>query len=155
MLMRQIGETFMLEEEKGFCLVVDGLVQVFVKSNAQSLNSTANMLDDDEDSDEQTDGGQGYQLLTEVKNGAPLSSLFTILSLFTEDVQLRQAEEDTNHLTPRTPDVIGKQSSYNGLLSSASAPHSPHFSHHELSEGLRGIAQNVKCVCFRKASKCN
>lgn len=135
----------MLEEEKGFCLVVDGLVQVFVKSNAQSLNSTENMLDDDNDSDEQTDGGQGYQLLTEVKNGAPLSSLFTILSLFTEDVQLRQTEEDLNHLTPPTPDA-GKQRSYTSLSTSASAPHSPHFSHHELSEGLKDIVQNVKCV---------
>src|ERR1700759_3747422 len=26
------GETLLLEEEKGFCLVVDGLVQIFVKS---------------------------------------------------------------------------------------------------------------------------
>src|SRR3954466_8270671 len=29
------GETLMLEEEKGFCLVVDGLVQIFVKSTQQ------------------------------------------------------------------------------------------------------------------------
>src|SRR5690348_16592933 len=27
------GETFNLEEEKGFCLVVDGLVEIFVKSS--------------------------------------------------------------------------------------------------------------------------
>jgi len=26
------GETLLLEEEKGFCLVVDGMVQIFVKS---------------------------------------------------------------------------------------------------------------------------
>lgn len=138
----------MLEEEKGFCLVVDGLVQVFVKSNAQSLDSTANMLDNEDDSDEPTDGSQGYQLLTEVKNGAPLSSLFTILSLFTEDVQLRQAEDDINHLTPPTPDM-GKNGSYTGLSASASAPQSPHFSHHELSEGLKGMIQNVKCMYSR------
>jgi lysophospholipid hydrolase len=88
------GETLLLEEEKGFCLVVDGLVQIFVKSNRDN-NST--------DSDTWIHGGgcsyeeeehleeehQGYQLLTEVKNGAPMSSLFSVLSLFTEDVALR------------------------------------------------------------------
>ncbi|KAF2645038.1 patatin-like serine hydrolase [Massarina eburnea CBS 473.64] len=90
------GETILLEEEKGFCLVVDGLVQIFVKSNRESSES-----DDDPISREQSGahggrGGhsQGYQLLTEVKNGAPMSSLFSILSLFTEDVKLRHEAED-------------------------------------------------------------
>ncbi|EHL02228.1 putative Lysophospholipase nte1 [Glarea lozoyensis 74030] len=39
-------------------------------------------------------GHQKYQLLTEVKNGAPMSSLFSILSLFTEDVKLRHTEDE-------------------------------------------------------------
>lgn len=89
------GETILLEEEKGFCLVVDGLVQIFVKSNRESSDS-----DDEELSDGASGGGaraghrQGYQLLTEVKNGAPMSSLFSILSLFTEDVKLRHHDDD-------------------------------------------------------------
>jgi lysophospholipid hydrolase len=33
------GETILLEEEKGFCLVVDGLVQIFVKSNREGTDS--------------------------------------------------------------------------------------------------------------------
>jgi lysophospholipid hydrolase len=99
------GETILLEEEKGFCLVVDGLVQIFVKSNRA-----------DSDSDEEDMGGassgdsahqghrQGYQLLTEVKNGAPMSSLFSILSLFTEDVKLRHDEDDDPGLSmPGSP----------------------------------------------------
>ena len=77
------GETLYLEEEKGFCLVVDGLIQIFVKSSRESRGA-------DVDDEEPESGNQGYQLLTEVKNGAPMSSLFTILSLFTEDVKLRQ-----------------------------------------------------------------
>ncbi|KAF2687554.1 lysophospholipase NTE1 [Lentithecium fluviatile CBS 122367] len=98
------GETILLEEEKGFCLVVDGLVQIFVKSNRDNPDS------DDEDMSGGPAGGhgargghrQGYQLLTEVKNGAPMSSLFSILSLFTEDIKLRHEEdEDTG------PDVSG------------------------------------------------
>ena len=93
------GETFLLEEEKGFCVVVDGLVQVFVKSNQANTNSFSSLSDDDE---ETPSGGQGYQLLTEVKNGAPMSSLFTILSLFTEDVQLRQ-EDDEDVSASATP----------------------------------------------------
>lgn len=88
------GETLMLEEEKGFCLVVDGLVQIFVKSiRDQSENGLDPVYQEDssdDDDDNPTIGGkQGYQLLTEVKNGASMSSLFSILSLFTEDIQLR------------------------------------------------------------------
>ena len=87
------GETLMLEEEKGFCLVVDGLVQIFVKSIRDQKDEALDQPED-ESSDEEnpTIGGkQGYQLLTEVKNGASMSSLFSILSLFTEDIHLRTA----------------------------------------------------------------
>lgn len=92
------GETLLLEEEKGFCLVVDGLVQIFVKSNAGGdigsdgdENSPLGEYDGHEANQSHT---QRYQLLTEVKNGAPMSSLFSILSLFTEDIKLRHDEED-------------------------------------------------------------
>ncbi|KAF8537694.1 hypothetical protein BDD12DRAFT_887133 [Trichophaea hybrida] len=94
------GETLMLEEEKGFCIVVDGLVQVFVKSNREmhgaSHYSGGGAFHDEEESSETADG---YQLLTEVKNGAPMSSLFTILSLFTEDIKLRHEDEDGDSLS--------------------------------------------------------
>ena len=95
------GETLLLEEEKGFCLVVDGLVQIFVKSNRDeqdenedswSHNGRPNSYTDDEENQETAH--QGYQLLTEVKNGAPMSSLFSVLSLFTEDVKLRYNDDD-------------------------------------------------------------
>lgn len=94
------GETLLLEEEKGFCLVVDGLVQIFVKSNRETRESDeepwmhggGKSYHDEEEHRE--DGNQGYQLLTEVKNGASMSSLFSILSLFTEDVKLRHDEDD-------------------------------------------------------------
>ncbi|CAO2647946.1 Nn.00g088680.m01.CDS01 [Neocucurbitaria sp. VM-36] len=100
------GETILLEEEKGFCLVVDGLVQIFVKSNREGSDS-----DEDEGMGGTSSGDsahqghrQGYQLLTEVKNGAPMSSLFSILSLFTEDVKLRHDEdEDQGSSVPGTP----------------------------------------------------
>jgi predicted acylesterase/phospholipase RssA/CRP-like cAMP-binding protein len=88
------GETLLLEEEKGFCLVVDGLVQIFVKSlreASESQDDTADISADEEDT--YHEGNQGYQLLTEVKNGASMSSLFSILSLFTEDVKLRLDDE--------------------------------------------------------------
>jgi lysophospholipid hydrolase len=102
------GETILLEEEKGFCLVVDGLVQIFVKSNREGSDS-----DEDEGDIEGTSGGssgqahrQGYQLLTEVRNGAPMSSLFSILSLFTEDVKLRHGEdEDPGSSVPPSGDL--------------------------------------------------
>ncbi|KAK5160295.1 phosphatidylcholine and lysophosphatidylcholine phospholipase [Oleoguttula sp. CCFEE 6159] len=96
------GETLLLEEEKGFCLVVDGLVQIFVRSNREGQGSDieSGMPGGEESQDEDVDlrgyGNQGYQLLTEVKNGAPMSSLFSILSLFTEDVKLRHGEDHGN-----------------------------------------------------------
>lgn len=92
------GETLNLEEEKGFCLVVDGLVEIFVKSARETRGSDSDPhypAEDSSDSDNGQPGGnghQGYQLLTEVKNGAPMSSLFSILSLFTEDVKLRHSD---------------------------------------------------------------
>lgn len=95
------GETLMLEEEKGFCLVVDGLVQIFVKSTREGKTGSEENLDlDDATSDEEEEhmghGRQGYQLLTEVKNGASMSSLFSILSLFTEDIQLRNSRSSSS-----------------------------------------------------------
>ncbi|KAK2629630.1 hypothetical protein QTJ16_000450 [Diplocarpon rosae] len=95
------GETLNLEEEKGFCLVVDGLVEIFVKSSRERRGSDYEPSTfHPEDSSDSGEGQyrkstqQGYQLLTEVKNGAPMSSLFSILSLFTEDVKLRHDEEE-------------------------------------------------------------
>lgn len=76
--------------------MVDGLVQIFVKSARQPDASGGGGAFDDE---EYQDGAHGYQLLTEVKNGSPMSSLFTILSLFTEDVRLRHEDDDEGHLS--------------------------------------------------------
>jgi predicted acylesterase/phospholipase RssA/CRP-like cAMP-binding protein len=105
------GETLLLEEEKGFCLVVDGLVQIFVKSLQEKHRGShdepqGGLFGDEED--QHLQGNLRYQLLTEVKNGASMSSLFSILSLFTEDVKLRT--EDTGSSgssfgqTQHTPD---------------------------------------------------
>lgn len=92
------GETLLLEEEKGFCLVVDGMVQIFVKSTRDENTSDGRFWTNggegfDEEVDQSEGEHQGYQLLTEVKNGAPMSSLFSVLSLFTEDVKLRHDQE--------------------------------------------------------------
>ncbi|KAF5962971.1 lysophospholipase NTE1, partial [Fusarium coicis] len=90
------GETINLEEEKGFCIVVDGLVEIFVKSNRSPRAAAASRghLDlDSSDEDDIAPGQQTYQLLTEVRNGAPMSSLFSIMSLFTEDVGLRPNDD--------------------------------------------------------------
>ncbi len=93
------GETLLLEEEKGFCLVVDGMVQIFVKSTRNESTADETLWTNGEegryeDEGERSEGEhQGYQLLTEVKNGAPMSSLFSVLSLFTEDVKLRHDQD--------------------------------------------------------------
>ncbi|UKZ73522.1 phosphatidylcholine and lysophosphatidylcholine phospholipase [Trichoderma virens FT-333] len=93
------GETINLEEEKGFCIVVDGLVEIFVKSGrnprAPVRSGSQTELFDSSDDEDSLPGQQRYQLLTEVRNGAPMSSLFSIMSLFTEDVRLKSHEEET------------------------------------------------------------
>lgn len=101
------GETFNLEEEKGFCMVVDGLVEIFVKSARAGQHPVGGHCSiDSDDSDEQEEyqtGNQRYQLLTEVHNGAPMSSLFSIMSLFTEDIKLLQGGDDG----PEPPSATG------------------------------------------------
>lgn len=99
------GETLNLEDEQGFCIVVDGLVEIFVKSarngraapgNAPHSEGSWDSLSDTDDEEMHRPGQQRYQLLTEVRNGAPMSSLFTIMSLFTEDVKLRHTDDETS-----------------------------------------------------------
>ena len=144
------GETLLLEEEKGFCLVVDGLVQIFVKSsrNANVENNEAwggSEGDTYEDEDEHLGEHQGYQLLTEVRNGAPMSSLFSILSLFTEDVKLR-------HDNDENPDLVFRASSVGLALdshpSSPVVPASAAFkteapSRQSLALGSRGNSPSI------------
>lgn len=64
------GETLHHHDVHGFAFVVDGVVQVYSKPLENSSENN------------------GYELINEVKRAAPLSSLFSILSLFTEDVEL-------------------------------------------------------------------
>ncbi|KAG5949181.1 phosphatidylcholine and lysophosphatidylcholine phospholipase [Claviceps sorghi] len=92
------GETINLEEEKGFCIVVDGLVEIFVKSGRRGSSYREPPVAHDLDSSTEDDvsaGQQRYELLTEVRNGAPMSSLFSIMSLFTEDVKLRLSDDSS------------------------------------------------------------
>ena len=109
------GETLLLEEEKGFCLVVDGLVQIFVKSTREDKDPTGILgskgderIEDEGEHSEREH--QGYQLLTEVKNGAPMSSLFSVLALFTEDVKLRYDQDQDGQ-----PHSSASSHGYSGL----------------------------------------
>jgi len=79
------GDTLNLDADKSFYIVVDGQVQVYAQTGITSKGADA--YDDEDDN--------GYQLLNNVESGGTLSSLFTILSLFTEDVKLRYEEDRT------------------------------------------------------------
>lgn len=93
--------------------MVDGLVQIFVKS---SRDKDSTHTEEEQPEENQ----QGYQLLTEVKNGAPMSSLFSVLSLFTEDVALRH---DTEQEPQGTPGASG--SGFSSQSTPESRPDSP------------------------------
>lgn len=77
------GDSISLDQDKNFYCVIDGLVQVHTRNG-------------DVNQDDEGWGGsstKGYQLLNEVGSGGTLSSLFTILSLFTEDVRISWQDE--------------------------------------------------------------
>ncbi|PYI00757.1 lysophospholipase NTE1 [Aspergillus sclerotiicarbonarius CBS 121057] len=146
------GETLLLEEEKGFCLVVDGLVQIFVKSMRDRKSDTEEDItrmagDSSDEDDHRMDGRQGYQLLTEVKNGASMSSLFSILSLFTEDIQLRYADSSassTSSIGPgpaRAPDSF--PASPGGMVDS---PHAIARDHVDPISHMSGGADDLPAV---------
>ncbi|KAJ2918400.1 hypothetical protein MD484_g2058, partial [Candolleomyces efflorescens] len=79
------GDTLSLNQDNSFYCVVDGMVQVYAQSGHQP--EVRDNLWDDEDMN-------GYQLLNEVGSGGTLSSLFTILSLFTEDIPMSWHDEE-------------------------------------------------------------
>lgn len=79
------GDSMSLEQDKSFYCVVDGMVQVFAQTG-QSTDAQQGMWDHED--------MNGYQLLNEVGSGGTLSSLFTILSLFTEDVKMSWQDDN-------------------------------------------------------------
>jgi lysophospholipid hydrolase len=68
-----------LDEDRSFYCVIDGVVQVYAPSGKPTEFRSGSW--DNEDMN-------GYELMNEVGSGGTLSSLFTILSLFTEDVKI-------------------------------------------------------------------
>ncbi|EMD42300.1 hypothetical protein CERSUDRAFT_110821 [Gelatoporia subvermispora B] len=79
------GDTLSLDQDKSFYCVIDGTVQVFAQTGQQKLEKQGSWEDEDMN---------GYQLLNQVGNGGTLSSLFTILSLFTENIQISWQDAD-------------------------------------------------------------
>ncbi|CAK7913123.1 lysophospholipase Nte1p [[Candida] anglica] len=85
-------EILQLDEKRGFSIVVEGVFQVYIKvadeDNKQSgspdsgASSTFSDLDYETGGDILRIGNSRYQLLNEVKSGAPLSSLMSTLDLF-------------------------------------------------------------------------
>ena len=82
------GDSLSLDTDCSFYIVIDGHVQVFAPLPAGTASAVGQDSVEDEDD-------SGYQLLNEVESGGTLSSLFTILSLFTEDVKLSFGDDDS------------------------------------------------------------
>ncbi|KAG2138700.1 uncharacterized protein EDB93DRAFT_1299317 [Suillus bovinus] len=85
------GDSISLDEDRSFYCVVDGMVQVYAQTGQNNLQ---NGSWDEEDMN-------GYQLINEVGSGGTLSSLFSILSLFTEHIKISWKEDDH-------PDALGR-----------------------------------------------
>ncbi|GAA6007388.1 hypothetical protein JCM10207_006324 [Rhodosporidiobolus poonsookiae] len=81
------GDTLDLAHDKSFYIVVDGKVEVYAH------HETGEEAYEEAGADDGSEPGRRWQLLNCVESGGTLSSLFTILSLFTEDVKLRYEED--------------------------------------------------------------
>ncbi|KAI8990604.1 patatin-domain-containing protein [Trametes punicea] len=80
------GDTLSLDQDKSFYCVIDGTVQVYAQTGQPSPHGQSGTWDEED--------MNGYQLLNQVGSGGTLSSLFTILSLFTENVKLSWQDGD-------------------------------------------------------------
>lgn len=99
------GDTLDLSKDKSFYIVVDGQVEVYAR-NPSSGAPGQNVSTEDYDTEDEEEGN-GWQLLNNVESGGTLSSLFTILSLFTEDVKLRYEEDKGGHYDSSDDDFSG------------------------------------------------
>ena len=87
------GDEIHLNSETNFYIVIEGHVQVFAYVTPQHSNA---------------DVTPEYQLVNDVKSGGTLSSLFTILRLFTEHVELGFTYEDAD-IPPLSSSDVGGQ----------------------------------------------
>ncbi|SJX61311.1 related to NTE1-Serine esterase [Sporisorium reilianum f. sp. reilianum] len=123
------GDSLSLDTDFSFYIVIDGHVQVYAPLPSATASAVGQDTVEDEDD-------SGYQLLNEVESGGTLSSLFTILSLFTEDVKLSFGTDDDSHLAPHhlANSAMDRQSSFNAAAPfsvrghNATAPTSPYAS---------------------------
>lgn len=77
-----------LDEDRSFYCVIDGMVQVYAPSGKPTEFQSGSW---------DNEHMNGYELMNEVGSGGTLSSLFTILSLFTEDVKISWKNSNFAH----------------------------------------------------------
>ncbi|GAA5909018.1 hypothetical protein JCM6882_004969 [Rhodosporidiobolus microsporus] len=105
------GDALDLAHDKSFYIVVDGKVEVYARTGGEgSVGDEAqeDFLEAQEELGEEA-AAREWQLLNCVESGGTLSSLFTILSLFTEDVKLRYEEDATGGAASTDDDLGGRR----------------------------------------------
>ncbi|KAI6048040.1 hypothetical protein EDC04DRAFT_2864170 [Pisolithus marmoratus] len=88
------GDSISLDQDRNFYCVIDGTVQVFART-AQNVRQNGSWEEEDMN---------GYQLINEVGSGGTLSSLFSILSLFTDEIKLSWQDEPAVLSAPKSSD---------------------------------------------------
>lgn len=125
------GETMSFNESKGFYIVVDGTIQILTKSLSDPLDSFL-------DHNVRSIAGQNYQVLNEVKRGAPISSLLSVLALFAGTIKTDWRAPSS---TPKSGSFSFNQDDYYpdlGLVEPNSAPLSRSNSHSGLHQTPNG-----------------
>lgn len=75
-----------LDQDMSFYCVIDGNVQLYAQTGQPTTLARSGVWEEED--------MNGYQLLNQVGSGGTLSSLFTILSLFTENVKISWQDGD-------------------------------------------------------------
>ncbi|EIW87141.1 patatin-domain-containing protein [Coniophora puteana RWD-64-598 SS2] len=89
------GDSISMDQDRSFYCVVEGNVQVFAKTG-QAIRQNGSWEEDDMN---------GYQLINVVGNGGTLSSLFSILSLFTEDIPMTWRDDINSDIASESEHV--------------------------------------------------
>lgn len=117
-------------KDQDFYVVVEGCVQLFVKGSSQDRPAYTTVSPDFYEDDRL----EGHHLLHQVEDGGTVSSLFTILSVFTQSFKL------PSPLSELQADVVIPSPEHSPSTSVKSEPDSPAATFQKTGSSLRGVA---------------
>lgn len=106
------GESMKLDLSEGYFMVVDGAVQILTHSKDPAFSGSAPNLRSQVDSDVRMINGYRYQILNEVKRGAPISSLLNVLTLFSSIIKSNSQFQEQVFSNDSPANSLGKEPNF-------------------------------------------